>query len=216
MASSDKIARLFLWGITSGLGIAALFAGDAHADLKDAERMKKPGPKKEERIRKAIAAARRAVQVTGVPLSVMLAIWDTESDFVPGAINREAERYGYAWGLGQILATTALDLSKRFPKTGALLWPKYNPLLPESLLDPETNAGFSAFHISQSLKKFAGDIYKAVAAYHQGNATIERLVRNFGANWEAHLKPNGADYIKKFRTKWPHYRPYDELQTLVS
>lgn len=216
MASSDKIARLFLWGITSGLGIVALFGGDANADLKDAAKMKKPSPKKEERIRRAIAAARRAVQVTGVPLSVLLSLWDTESDFVPGALNREAEAYGYAWGLGQILATTALDLSKRFPKTGALLWPKYNPLLPESLLDPETNAGFSAFHVSQSLKKFAGDTYKAVAAYHQGNAKIERLVRDFGANWEAHLPPRGADYVKKFREKWPFYRSYDESETLTS
>lgn len=216
MAKSDKVARLFLWGITSGLGIAALFAGDAHADLKDADMIKPAGPKKLQRIRNAIAAARRAVQVTGVPLSVLLTIWDTESDFVPTAINREAEKYGYAWGLGQILATTALDLAKRFPKTGILLWPKYNPLLPESLLDPETNAGFSAFHVAQSLKKFAGDTYKAVAAYHQGNAKIERLVRDFGAAWEAHLPPKGADYVKKFRAKWLHYRPYDDQDTLVS
>ena len=178
--------------------------------------MKKPSLKKEQRIRNAIAAAKRAVEVTAVPLSVLLTLWDTESDFVPTAINREAERYGYAWGLGQILATTALDLSKRFPKTGLLLWPKYNPLLPESLLDPETNAGFSAFHVSQSLKKFAGDVYKAVAAYHQGNATVERLVRNYGANWEAHLQPKGADYVKKFREKWPLYRSYDNPEPLVS
>lgn len=217
MADSNKIARLFLWGITSGLGIVALFSADANADLKDADKMKlKPGPKKAERIRNAIAAARRAVEVTNVPLSVLLAVWDTESDFVPSAINREAERYGYAWGLGQILATTALDMSKRFPKTGALLWPAYNPLIPESLLDPATNAGFSAFHLSQSLKKFAGDIYKAVAAYHQGNATIERLVRNFGAQWESHLQPKGADYVRKFRAKWPAYQAYDNQEPLVS
>lgn len=94
----------------------------------------------------------------GIPMAVFAAIVKVESNFEPGAINDLKPGVAIAsYGLGQLTLDTA----------------KYHCNLTKDLiLNAKKNAQCAAKVFSYQLKRYSGDVIKAIAAYNAGTAFL--------------------------------------------
>lgn len=114
----------------------------------------------------------------GVDPSLLNAVVKVESDFNPNAINYTAPVKSY--GLGQLTRDTA--------------WAHCR--LPfEKIMKAKLNLECSAKVLAYQLKRYGGDVKKALSAYNAGTYTIkntsyvERVLNNVQTNY--YQKPNG-------------------------
>jgi len=66
-----------------------------------------------------------------------------------------------------------------------------------SAFDPEDAIHFQCDFMGWLLGMFKGDTRKALAAYNAGPGRVGRLVKEHGAQWEAHLPDETIDYLRK-------------------
>lgn len=205
MADGQKVARWWLWG----LGALGLLVEYTEASANETQRTgKKMNASQRHQVMLRIKeVAKPIAEAMKVPMPLLMSILKIESDFYPGAVNRSprAAARGHAWGLGQVTWLTAVDYAKRFPEEGKMLWPKFDGMNKESLLDPMTNLGFVIFYLSRALESFHGDVIKAGAAYHSGKGGVLELVKQRGDKWEQGLGPNGRRYVELLRKYLPQF-----------
>ncbi len=99
-----------------------------------------------------------------VPQELILSVMKKESAFEPEIIS-----YANAYGLMQLLPMTASQIAPglrmRYTST-------------RQLFDPETNIKMGTYYLSSLLKRYDGDIIKALAAYNAGPHRVDRWVRD--------------------------------------
>jgi soluble lytic murein transglycosylase-like protein len=93
----------------------------------------------------------KAALDNGVETSLLDALVQTESNFNPAAVSRKR-----AVGLTQLMPDTARGLGVTDP------------------FDPSQNLQGGAKYLSQMIKRFDGDLTKAVAAYNAGPGAVSR------------------------------------------
>lgn len=96
---------------------------------------------------------KRASEIYGVDVKLLMAIAHKESTFNPGAVSRSGAR-----GLMQIMPATAAGFG----------------VSTAQLSDPRTNINIGASMISTGIKNYNGDTAKALSAYNQGSARVSR------------------------------------------
>lgn len=97
---------------------------------------------------------------------------------------------GGAWGLFQVTLATAKDLFTRFPQLRTLrAWDGTG----RGLLDPELNTMLASFYLGQIWKEF-GSFVPAIAAYHQGPATVRKIIAA-GGDVATKIGPKGRAYL---------------------
>lgn len=207
MYDPQKIVRFFLWGLGALGLISELTENDSEANERTGKEM--DINERINMVRKSEEIAKIYSEKFGVPLPLIMSIIRVESNFNNKAVNkgeRDIARGG-AWGLMQMTFQTALDLNKAVEEHAKEYWPKFDPGLPETLLDITTNIAMGTFFLSQLLKLFDNDIYKAGTAYNQGGGTIKLKIDKAKENkrnpedWYKELTPNGQRYyqnLKKF------------------
>lgn len=162
------------------------------------------GPSRAARPRPATALAKQlAVKwagVFGVPVSYVLTIIERESGFNPNStnMNERAQPKGGAWGLMQETYDTAVDDKKHLLRSQFASNPQVRETLakwdglPDHLLDPDINVMFGTFHLSTLVREFK-TMQNVAAAYHQGAATVRRLLAQDGDL--RNIKPLGRVYV---------------------
>lgn len=141
-----------------------------------------------------------------VPEGLVLTIMGIESSFHPDTENHteRAEKGGGAWGIMQVLQTTAADLIPKMQKrayVGTVV-----PLVMQtirkwdgtgkSLLDPELGTAVGAYYLDRLWQEFH-DFNLVVAAYQSGPAKVRALVSQgfSGSDIAEGLGPHGAQYV---------------------
>ena len=61
---------------------------------------------------------------------------------------------------------------------------------------PQT-ADAAGRYVRDLLKKYHGEVAKALAAYNWGAGNLDRDIRNNGSDWQSHLPSETAKYIAK-------------------
>lgn len=145
---------------------------------------------------RAVALSVKWAKQFGAPPSLLIALMKIESNYNPNAKNLKNARGG-AWGLTQMTLATAQDLTKRFPAAAKQYWPGFNGTGP-SLLDPDTNAAISAYHLGNIWKRYKGrpgNWLTAGLAWHQGSGNIDKQIAQGGGKVNpANLPPNGTTF----------------------
>lgn len=52
-------------------------------------------------------------------------------------------------------------------------------------------------YLSSLTKKYDGDIRKALAAYNYGPTNVDKLIKQYGENWEQNLPEETVQYLRK-------------------
>lgn len=110
----------------------------------------------------------RAAEAEGVDPGVAFGLVSVESGFDPQRTSRAG-----AIGLTQIL-----------PSTAAMLRPGSTP---EAILSPETNLRLGFMLLGRYRARFAGDMERALLAYHIGPRNVERGRHGAGADYPARV-----------------------------
>jgi hypothetical protein len=61
--------------------------------------------------------------------------------------------------------------------------------------DPVIAAECAAFYLNQQLKRFDGDLAKALAAYNAGGRRVERISEKYGLGWLSKLSAETRNYV---------------------
>jgi hypothetical protein len=125
----------------------------------------------------------QAAKDYGVPVDLAHKIAHTESSMNPNAVSPKG-----ALGLFQLMPDTAKTLG-------------VDPTHP----DQNIRGGLQYF--SQQLKKFGGDVAKALAAYNAGPSHVEALIQKYGTGWQRHLFPETKDDLKRILHLQPEASP---------
>ena len=114
----------------------------------------------------------------GLPTGLLTGIWGAESNFGrdPNSFHENAE---HAEGPFQFTPGAARD---------------YGVTDRTSL--PQT-ADAAGRYVRDLLKKYHGEVAKALAAYNWGAGNLDRDIRNNGSDWQSHLPSETAKYIAK-------------------
>jgi len=140
--------------------------------------------------------------VFGVPTSLMLAIMAVESGYNPRATNKSerAMKGGGAYGLTQLLLSTAQNLTSKNPTTAAKYWPgfKATNMTAETLYDPVIHVPMAAFAMAGNWKRYKdkpNGWLVAGTSWNQGVGNMDKRLAQYGANLTADLMPpNGKIY----------------------
>lgn len=97
-------------------------------------------------------------EAAGIDRSVIAALIRQESIWEPMAKSRVG-----ALGLMQVMPGTGKEIAR------ALRIPRWNA---EALLDPATNIRFGTYHLAGILRRFEGDLSRALAAYNAGASRV--------------------------------------------
>ena len=131
--------------------------------------------------------------VFSVPPAWIEALTKIESSQIPSKVNLSDRniKQGGAWGLLQITHTTAKDLAEWIARSRRkavhdVLKDKWHGA-PQDLLDPELNVMLAAYYLGRLRREF-DDFGTVAAAYHQGPATVRKLLRT----------PKGLDRLKQY------------------
>jgi soluble lytic murein transglycosylase len=124
---------------------------------------------------------------------VVLALMRQESLFDPDAVSPAA-----AYGLMQLLVTTAGGLSER-------------PIERAALFDPATNIGLGARYLRRLLDRYQGNLAKALAAYNGGEDAVAKWERRApGASTDEFVETisyrETRHYVKQVLANYRHYR----------
>jgi len=112
--------------------------------------------------------------------AVIAAVIGTESSGDPRATNWEGQTWGYAYGLMQVLYSTAQQMGY----TGN----------PDGLFDVETNIEFGTRYLRHQRSRY-GTLAEAIAGYNAGTAT-----------WTEYGRLTNATYIQRVLDRIPQYR----------
>jgi soluble lytic murein transglycosylase-like protein len=105
-----------------------------------------------------------AAREHGFPAQLLTAIVEVESGFDPSAVNSGDP--GFAWGLGQLLPTTARFMG----------WTGSDS---RELLAPQLNLALAGKYVGYQLKRYNGSTADAASAYNAGR-TLKRADGTFG------------------------------------
>ena len=109
-----------------------------------------------------------------VPAALIQAVMDTESG-------------GNQYALSE---SGAMGLMQLIPETGR----RYGLTSPADFYDPVKNVMAGTRYLKDLLDRYNGDVDKAIAAYHQGEATVDRGLDAIG--------PKGRDYLATVKSKY--------------
>jgi len=118
--------------------------------------------------------------LNAVEPAVIAAIIGTESSGDPRATNWEGQTWGYAYGLMQVLFSTAQQMGY----TGD----------PEGLFQPETNIEYGTRYLRHQRSRYA-TLAEAIAGYNAGTAT-----------WTDYGRLTNATYVQRVLDRIPRYR----------
>jgi soluble lytic murein transglycosylase-like protein len=143
-------------------------------------------------------------KVFGVPAPMVMTIMDRESNFNPSCVNTEAPGHGYAWGLMQLLLTTASDQVAKLRKSTYAKGAEVSATLkkwtsiPGDLLDPDLNAMLGTYYMRRIMDDYGfKDMAKLAAAYNHGPDGLKRYLAgggNFASYDVAYVQPALAAY----------------------
>ena len=144
------------------------------------------------------AAVSRAARESSVDPLLIEAVMRQESLFDP-----EARSPANAYGLMQLLPATA----SRVAATGD------RAVDPPALMQPDLNIDLGTRYLNGLLKRFDGDLFKAIAAYNGGEAAVDKWERRFGdletdEFVESISYRETRDYVKRVVT---NYRTYQQI-----
>lgn len=137
--------------------------------------------------------------VFSAPTRILMVLARIESGFRPNCynLNPRAIARGGAWGLVQ----QTLDTAKGHARNLASHWsPDVQQTLArfdgtgKSLLDPDLNMMFAAYHVGGLVDEFGEDLRLIAGAYHQGAGKIRQMLRDRKSIPEE-LPPNGKKYV---------------------
>jgi soluble lytic murein transglycosylase len=111
--------------------------------------------------RRVLAAIVREARRQGLDPLMVAAVIEIESRFDPLAVSQAG-----AYGLMQLMPPTARDL-----------FPGKRPLRPAHLFDPVLNIELGTEYMAQLLRRFDGDLQRALIAYNAGPSVARTLVR---------------------------------------
>lgn len=94
----------------------------------------------------------------GLDRSLIAALIRQESTWEPAAKSRAG-----ALGLMQIMPATGREIARRL---------KFTQWSAEALLDPATNIRFGTYHLTGVLRRFEGNVARALAAYNAGSSRV--------------------------------------------
>jgi soluble lytic murein transglycosylase len=137
----------------------------------------------------------RHTQGTGLDPLLVVALMRQESLYNPRALSPADAR-----GLLQLLPSTAARTAGR-------------QVTNEELFDPETNLALGVAHLRELLQRYAGDVFKTLAAYNGGEDAVAKWERRFpGVERDEFVESityrETRDYVKKVLS---HYRRYQQL-----
>lgn len=188
-----------LIGAGVGVGLLALLAGKAKAsDMGTSGKKTTPG-----KLTKELAAlATKWANTFGAPPSLLIALMGIETNYRPELVNRNerAMKGGGAWGLTQLLLTSAQDLTKRYPAIAKKYWPQWDGT-GKGLLDPNTHLAIAAFKLSNNWKRYKAKPNNWLTtgiAWHQGTGNIDKQIKaGNGRLIPAKLPPFGKEYYSR-------------------
>jgi len=114
-------------------------------------------------------------------------------------IGRESSFNPFAKGDLNLKGGPSLGLAQFRPDTAASL--NINPLDPRSAIKGQ------ATYLDQLLKRFDGDMKKALAAYNWGQGNLSRLIEKHGDNWYSKLPKPVQEYVRKIMPPAPGVKP---------
>jgi soluble lytic murein transglycosylase-like protein len=169
--------------------------------------------------RHLVAVWRQTFQL--VPASVCMTLMEVESSFIPDAhaqptpeqIARGAPPAG-AWGLLQVLPTTAADMVRDLRALGTLprevvdtlaLW---EPTRPECLATATLGSLVGVAYLNHLAKLYGPELDKLAAAYHNGPGFLRDFLAG-GGRIPDDLPPKGRAYVLRARLLWPKYSADD-------
>lgn len=156
--------------------------------------------------RELAALATKWANVFGAPPSLLIALMGIESSYNPNVVNTNdrAMKGGGAWGLTQLLLSSAKDLTKRFPDVAKKHWPQWDGT-GKGLLDPNTHLAIAAFKLANNWKRYRArpnNWLTAGIAWHQGTGNIDaQLVKGKGQVIPSKLPPYGREYYARLQSQ---------------
>lgn len=145
------------------------------------------------------AEIREAAQVYSLDPALLAAVARIESSYRP-----DARSYAGALGLMQIM-----------PETGAWIAEKRgerDAFTDDRLLDPETSLLYGGWYMRYLLDEFGGDFTCAVAAYHAGQGTVRKWLKNPAYSSDGLTlsafptdAPKTGHYVSKVRKAYDYY-----------
>ena len=142
-----------------------------------------------------------------VPPALLMAVWRTESEFDPFALNMTGgdARRGGAWGLGQMTLKTAQGLTSDFPRQAAANWPGFAAFpTGQSLFNINENAAMSAFLLSLGMRQFGERPFDAGVSYKMGMRYVSELLDE-GGKIPRDLTPGARQYWGRLKTAAREY-----------
>jgi len=110
------------------------------------------------------------------------AIISVESGGNPNAVSKKG-----AIGLMQIMPKTARNPGLSMGKG----------IDPKTLSDPVVNRKFGTEYFSRLVKRYSGDVDKALAAYNGGYGLVDRLIKEHGEQYLSKMPKETRDYVRK-------------------
>lgn len=146
---------------------------------------------------------RKYCKIFGAPVSLMLAVMGVESSYNPRASNvsDRAMKGGGAYGLMQLLLSTAQNLTTKNPKMAALYWPTFSSkygMTAEGLYDINVSIPMAAFGLSQNWKRYKGKAnawFVTGVSWNQGIGNMDKKLAACNDKvTAADMPPNGKLY----------------------
>jgi soluble lytic murein transglycosylase len=148
-----------------------------------------------------LPTARQAAEEFDVPLSLVLAVIRTESNFRPRVVSDAG-----AVGLMQILPETFSDIGARLLA---------EPTVESDLLSPEINIRYGTCYLAYLYRQF-GDWETALVAYNAGEGRVREWLSDpllsIGGRLTAIPYPETARYVQSVTNALAYYRDKYNLQ----
>jgi soluble lytic murein transglycosylase-like protein len=157
----------------------------------------------------------------GAPASVCLTLMEIESSFRPDAHavpTAEALARGVppagAWGLLQLLPSTAADMVRKVKRTPDLprvaleALETWDPARPECLTTPSLATLLGVAYLDRLAEKFGPGLEVLAGAFHNGPGFMRDFLEA-GKRLPEDMPPKGRAYVLKARQVWPKYQLCD-------
>jgi Transglycosylase SLT domain len=149
---------------------------------------------------------------TSAKPDLVLTIMRLESNFTPTEVNQTERALpgGGAWGVMQVLKTTADGIAQQLRSNGnpevQKTVKKYDGT-GQSVLDPDVGSLFGTYYLDRLAREFNGDFNVVVAAYQAGPGHVKKALAE-GKAYDAYLGPLNHQYVaaaNKFREQILQY-----------
>ena len=158
--------------------------------------------KRERRERIYLETALQAANEFDIPLSMVIAVMRTESDFYPDAVSSAG-----ACGLMQLMPETF-----RFLRDETF----FDSIADHAIFDPAVNIRYGTYYLSYLYAEF-GNWFTALAAYNAGEGRVREWLKDPSLSSDGNLKsipfPETAQYVKKALDAFAQYsEKYNQKQ----